>query len=119
MFRIRLQPPWPEDLPLNPVEDMDVQALEKAFTWAVKFVAKYDPHAMVRRLALSDAMEVSEATLNLTSEGRYNIAMRLFRGVLGEPGIHTLLFIHGYTLRCCMPLDYLLSSQNGNISNWS
>ena len=94
---------WPQDLSFKHPDEMDVQELEKAFTWAVKFVAKYDTHAMVRRLALSDAIE-TEDNVHLTSEGRYNIAMRIIRGIIGETGTYSILsqffiFPRGYSAK--------------------
>ena len=74
---------WPEGLPFTEVKNMTVDHMEKAFSWAVRFVTSYDPHAMVGRLSLGDAI-VHEDNEHLTSEGRYNIAMRLVRGVIAH-----------------------------------
>ena len=72
---------WPAEVEFGLVDEMTIEDLESACTWAVRFVASNDPQLLTNRLALSDILYIPE-TEHLSVNGRLQIAHRVIQGMV-------------------------------------
>ena len=77
---------WPKDLVPQRASQMELADLERAYTWAIRWLGSQDTRTLVDQLASAKVLVSDDQQTQLTEHWHRAMAARLVRGVVGDEG---------------------------------